>query len=109
MAREFSNGMMDMIAARFKLLAEPTRLHILNALRDGEQTVSALVERTGAGQANVSKHLNLLHRHGMVDRRKEGLHVYYTISDEGVFDLCEMMCASLEADLEERRKVLGAS
>jgi len=107
MAREFSNELMDMIASRFKLLAEPTRLHILNALREGERTVSELVEVTGAGQANVSKHLNLLHRNGMVERRKDGLHVFYRIADEGVFELCEMMCASLEADLEERRKVLG--
>ncbi len=107
MAREFSDELMDMIAGRFKLLAEPTRLRILNALREGERTVSELVEVTGAGQANVSKHLNLLHRNGMVERRKDGLHVFYRIVDEGVFELCEMMCASLEADLEERRKVLG--
>jgi DNA-binding transcriptional ArsR family regulator len=108
MARDFTNEMMDLIAGRFKLLAEPTRLYILNALRDGERTVTALVEATGAGQANVSKHLNLLHRNGMVDRRKDGLHVYYSIADPGVFELCELMCSSLEAELEERRRVFSA-
>lgn len=109
MTRDFSPRMLDMIAGRFKLLAEPTRLHILNALRGAELTVTELVEQTGAGQANVSKHLNLLHRNGMVDRRKAGLHVYYRISDPGVFELCELMCSSLEADLEERRKALGVT
>ena len=55
---------------------------------------------TGAGQANVSKHLGLLHRHGFVDRRKHGLNVYYRISDPKVFELCELVCASIDAEME---------
>lgn len=107
MPREYSDEMIEMLAARFKALAEPMRLRLLNVLRHGEKTVGELVEATGAGQANVSKHLGLLYRQGMVARRKEGLNVYYRIADPGIFELCERVCDSLEAELEGRRRALG--
>lgn len=106
MAREYTPQLMDLIAGKFKILAEPMRLRILSALRTGEKTVTELVDETGAGQANVSKHLGLLHRHRMVDRRKEGLNVYYSITDEGIFRLCDLVCGSLEREVEERRRAL---
>lgn len=95
-----------LVAERFRVLAEPARLHIMNALRDGERTVSELVERTGLGMANVSKHLQLLHASGFVARRKDGLHVYYSLADEDVFRLCDLMCGRLEAEVAARRRVL---
>lgn len=97
-----------LIAERFKALGEPARLEILNTLRDGELTVSELVEETGLGQANVSKHLQLLHGVGFVTRRKEGLYVYYGLADRDVFRLCDLMCGRLEAESSARRKVLAA-
>ena len=97
----------DLIAERFRALAEPARLHIMNALRDGEQTVGELVEATGLGTANVSKHLQLLHATGFVARRKEGLYVYYGLAGDDVFRLCDIMCGRLEAEIETRRKVLA--
>lgn len=106
-SRSFSDEALDLIAQRFKVLAEPMRLRILNVLREGEKTVSELVEETAAGQANVSKHLGLLHRYGMVGRRKEGLNVYYRITDPGIFQLCDLVCTSMEAELEAQRGVLG--
>lgn len=90
-----------MIADRFKVLAEPLRLRLLNAMRGGERTVTQLVEETGAGQANVSRHLALLHRTRLVARRKEGLHVYYRIADPSIFEMCELVCGSLESDLQD--------
>lgn len=107
MQRSFSPEMLDQVAERFKVLAEPLRLELLNALRGGERTVSELVAATGAGQANVSRHLGLLHRNGLVGRRKAGLNVYYSIADPGVFELCELVCGSLEQDLEVRLRRLG--
>lgn len=107
MAREYTDETIEMLAARFKALAEPMRLRLLNVLRRGEKMVGELVEATGAGQANVSKHLGLLYRQGVVARRKEGLNVYYRIADEGIFELCELVCDSLEAQLDERRRALG--
>jgi len=107
MARKYSIEALDLIAERFKALSEPMRLRILNALRSGEKTVTELVEETGSGQANVSKHLGILHRYGMVDRRKEGLNVYYRISDPVIFKLCDLVCGSIEAELDARLEILG--
>lgn len=105
--RDFSDATLDAIAGRFKVLSEPTRLRILDALRDGEKTVTELVEELGLGQANVSRHLALLRRHDMVARRKDGTRRPYRIADPGVFELCDLVCGRIEEDLEERRRTLG--
>jgi DNA-binding transcriptional ArsR family regulator len=86
---------LELIAARFRVLAEPMRLKILHTLGCNEITVSELVEATGAGQANVSKHLAVLADARLVARRKEGLNVYYRVADQTVFDLCDAVCSSL--------------
>ena len=95
------------MAERFRALAEPARLHIMNELRDGERTVGELVDATGLGTANVSKHLQLLHAAGFVTRRKEGLYVWYGLAGDDVFTLCDIMCGRLEAEARSRRKVLA--
>jgi len=95
------------VAERFKVLGEPTRLQILQLLRRGELTVTELVETTGLKQANVSKHLQLLLAHGLVLRRKEGLHAWYRLASQDVFTLCDIMCGSLQRDLAARRNVLA--
>ena len=96
-----------LVAERFKALGEPARLQILDALRRRELTVSEIIEATGLGQANVSKHLQLLHSLGFVARRKDGLYVYYSIGDKDVFQLCDIMCGRLEAEKKARRKLLA--
>ena len=106
MVRDYTPQLLELIAGRFKILAEPMRLRILSALRSGEKTVTELVDETGAGQANVSKHLGLLHRNRLVERRKDGLNVFYSITDEGIFRLCDLVCGSLEREVEERRQAL---
>lgn len=108
MAR-FTEEMLGGISARFKALAEPMRLRILDALRRRELTVGELVETVGANQANVSKHLAVLFREGFVDRRKDGLHVYYRIADPVVFTLCEVVCGTLaDRAAEQARALRGA-
>ena len=99
--------LMEIIAERFKALGEPARLRLLNALRSGERTVSELMEDTGLSQANVSKHLQLLHSLGFVTRRKEGLYVHYALADQDVFALCDLMCGRLQAEVEARREIIG--
>ena len=89
----------ELIARRFRMLAEPTRIKLLDRLREGEANVNELSEGLGASQQNVSKHLAMLADVGMLARRKEGNHVYYRIADEGVFALCEQVCGSLQAQL----------
>ena len=98
--------LMELIAERFKVLAEPARLHILNALKDSEKTVTELMQETGLGQANASKHLQLLHGLGFVDRRKEGLFVFYRLADDTVFQLCDLVCGKLGEEARLRRKLL---
>ena len=99
--------MITLVARRFAALAEPARLHIMQALRGGERTVGDLVEVTGLVTANVSKHLQLLHGTGFVTRRKEGLYVYYGLAGEDVFTLCDIMCGRLQAETKSRQKVLA--
>lgn len=92
--------LLDLIAERFRALAKPARLRIVDALREGEKTVSEVMEATGFGQANVSKHLQMLHAFGFVERRKEGLFVHYRLADECVFQLCDIVCGRPEADAD---------
>jgi DNA-binding transcriptional ArsR family regulator len=105
--RSLSAELLDLVAQRFKALAEPARLQILDRLRHGEMTVGELVDATGLGQANVSKHLGILLGHGFVARRKEGLYVYYALADARVFRLCDLMCARIESELTARQKALA--
>jgi DNA-binding transcriptional ArsR family regulator len=103
---ELTRELVGLVSERFRALGEPARLEILQALRGGERTVSELVEATGLGQANASKHLQLLHGLGFIVRRKEGQYVYYRLADEQVFRLCEIMCGRLEAEAAERQTLL---
>lgn len=103
--RNLSEVALEKVAERFKVLSEPMRLKLLYALMDGEKSVSELVQETGGMQANVSKHLGLLLDDGMVGRRKQGLNSYYRITDESIFELCDLVCGSihdrLAAELED--------
>lgn len=108
MERSYSDHALELVAARFKVFSEPTRLRILDVLRSGEQSVGTLVEAVGTSQANVSKHLGILHRHHMVARRKEGAHSYYRIDDEAIFEVCDLVCDAIAAELDSRREALEA-
>ena len=103
-----SAEVLGLVAERFKALAEPARLRLLASLRGGERSVTSLVEETGLGQANVSKHLRLLHAFRFVTRRKEGLNVYYALADESVFTLCDMMCGRIERELAAQHGLFAA-
>ena len=89
----------ELIARRFRAIAEPMRVRVLDLLRDGEASVNELAAQLGASQQNVSKHLAVLADVGIVGRRKDGNHVYYRIVDEGVLGLCEQVCGSVQAQL----------
>lgn len=99
--------LLELLADRFKAIAEPARLSILNYLRSGEMSVGDLVGRTGLGQANVSKHLQVLNTVGFVRRRKEGLFVYYALAGTSVFRLCDIMCSRIEAQAKARAKIIA--
>lgn len=100
--RPLSEEGLRLVARQFQVLSEPARLKLLAVLEEGEQNVTALVQLTGLSQANISKHLGILHDVGMVDRRKEGLSTFYFISDPKISELCDLMCSKLEKEFHKK-------
>lgn len=98
--------LIELIAQRFRCLAEPMRIALLDRLRDGEATVAELQEGTGASQQNVSKHLGVLLGAGMVTRTKRGTSSVFAIADEAVFELCELVCGGLRRQVAELDLIL---
>lgn len=96
---------MVLIARRFAVLAEPMRLRLLHALMAGEKHVNGLAEEAGGTQANVSRHLQTLAEACLVSRRKDGLQVFYAIADDSIFDLCNLVCGSLESQHKEKTQL----
>ena len=96
-----ADPLVDVIAQRFRVLAEPMRIKLLDQLREGDATVGELQAALGASQQNVSKHLGILHNAGMVTRTKDGNHARYSIADQGVFALCEQVCGDVRRQVDE--------
>jgi DNA-binding transcriptional ArsR family regulator len=90
------------VARYFALLSEPTRLKILHAICQSEQSVSAIVAATGATQTTVSRHLALLHQAGVVSRRRERSNVCYRVTDPMFVDICRNVCVQIAARIDER-------
>ena len=91
---------LERLAERLKALAEPSRLQILHVLDRGERCVHEMVDEMGCSQANVSKHLTVLRRAGLVRRRKVGTTVYYALQDDAVLAVCNLMCGSMTRQAE---------
>jgi DNA-binding transcriptional ArsR family regulator len=99
---------LELVAARFRVMAEPVRLRILQALEArGELSIGELTEALELSQPNVSKHVKILIDSGLVTRRQEGNTVYCSIQDESVFELCDVVCSSLQERLSAQSAVLG--
>jgi DNA-binding transcriptional ArsR family regulator len=98
--------LVEVIAERFRVLGEPMRIRLLDALREAPASVQELQVAIDASQQNVSKHLGVLLRSGLVSRRKEGNFSLYAIADEGVFELCEQVCGGLRRQLDELDSLL---
>lgn len=88
------------VARYFSLLADPTRLKILHAICQSEQSVSGIVQSTGASQTNVSRHLGLLHQAGVVARRKDGNTVYYEVADPEFVAICRTVCVQIAGRID---------
>jgi DNA-binding transcriptional ArsR family regulator len=99
---------LELVAARFRALSDPTRLRILNTLMQGEGSVQDLVDATGLEQPNVSRHLGILRREGIVSRRAEGNRAVYDVSDPTIIRLCEIVCGGVAEHLSEGLEALPA-
>ena len=92
---QISEEILERIANRLKAMGNAFRLSILQALHEGELSVTEILARVGGSQANVSKHLNVLRSADLVTSRREGVSVYYRISDDTVYAICQTVCDSL--------------
>lgn len=88
------------VAAYFQALSEPTRLQILNLLRQRERSVGDLAQLCGYSSANVSRHLTLLTQHGLVQRESRGNSAIYSIADPSVYALCDLVCGNISRQLD---------
>ncbi|MES3014178.1 MAG: metalloregulator ArsR/SmtB family transcription factor [Pseudomonadota bacterium] len=103
------NDVFDSVARYFALLSEPTRLRIMHSICQQEKSVNQIVDEIGASQTNVSRHLGLMHRAGVLGRRKDGNQVLYRVTDAAFTELCRTVCvrvaAELDGDKSLKRKV----
>lgn len=92
---KLSYEQLERVAELFRAFAETSRLAVLQELKSGPKTVSEIVAELPTSQANVSKQLKILHAAGLLDRRKNGTRVIYSINDAMAFELCEIVCDKL--------------
>lgn len=107
MPHPLPDSIVEVIAERFRVLGEPMRIRIIDRLRDGEATIGDLADALGTSQQNVSKHVGILARAGLVSREKDGNSVRCRIADETVLELCEQVCGGLQRQLAELQTLLG--
>ena len=93
------DALVELVAERFRVIGEPTRIRILEKLRAGEASVQELADALGLSQQNVSKHLTVLARVGIVGRRRLGTFAYYRITDESVLAMCEQVCGAVQRNV----------
>jgi DNA-binding transcriptional ArsR family regulator len=100
-ARSWSESVVELVTRRLALLADPTRVHLLTLLEQGETTVQALADKMPSTPQNISRHLCILHRAGIVARRREGSSVYYSLVDYSACRLLDQALASISGQIDE--------
>jgi len=93
----------EAVASYFSVLSEPMRLRILHAICKQEQSVSQIVKEAGATQTNISRHLGIMHRAGVVSKRKDGNLVYYRISNPAMMEICRAVCVEIISRIDENK------
>ncbi|SKB13056.1 putative transcriptional regulator ArsR family [Planktothrix sp. PCC 11201] len=103
---QLSPAALALMADFFKVLSEVSRLQIICCLKSGAKNVTQIIEATGLGQANVSKHLKLLAQAGIVTRTQQGVSVYYEIANPLLFEVCDLVCESLVVQMQQQNQQL---
>ena len=103
-AKEMTPATIQAVARYFLVLADPTRLTILNELRQSERNVGELAQLCGYTAANISRHLSLLAQQGVVSRTSQGNSVYYRIADAAVYELCDVVCGNIATHLQKQQE-----
>ncbi|MBX3587225.1 MAG: winged helix-turn-helix transcriptional regulator [Ramlibacter sp.] len=96
-----SGRVFELAAELFGVLSTPMRLRILSALCDGERSVTQLLEKIDTTQPNLSQHLNVLYRSGVLAKRKEGTQVIYRVQSEKAVTLCRAVCTQIAIEVDE--------
>jgi len=104
---ELSPAAIALVAARFKVMGEPFRLRLIQALDRVEKSISQLAAELEASQPSVSKHIRILHDSGLIARRQEGNTVYCSIADSTVYELCDVVCSSLRERIAQQTQSLS--
>lgn len=90
------------LADALKSLAQPTRMKIIDFLRDGERCVCEIFPAIDEEQSNTSRHLNQMQTHGILSRRKEGVKIYYAVKHPEVFEIIDLAAAIVRREVEVR-------
>ena len=98
----------EIAAELFSVLSTPIRLQILGALCDGELSVSQILEKVETTQPNLSQHLAILYRHGIIAKRKDGTQVIYSVQSEKAVELCRSVVTQVAIELEDPQGALAA-
>ena len=90
----------DKAADLFAVMSTPIRLRIISALCQGEKNVGQLLENIGVAQPNMSQHLNILFRSGVLGKRRQGAQVFYRITDDTAAKACQAVCTQVAIGLD---------
>ena len=98
----------DLHADVCKVFSNAKRLEILNTLRDKEMTASELIEKIGLSKANLSQHMSVLKSKGVILARREGVNIYYRISNSKIIQACDLMREVLLEQFQEKGKIVAS-
>jgi DNA-binding transcriptional ArsR family regulator len=107
MSEKFREELIPKVAERLKALADETRLRLLLRLRRGEANVTELSNELGIAQASISKHLSTLRQVGLIQVRREGVQAIYSVRDDKVFDMCEIVCDGVVRHLRQEHAAVA--
>ena len=91
-AIEKTDAMFESAADLFRVMSAPLRLKIINCLCSGEKNVSYLLTQVNTTQPNMSQHLNTLYKAGILDKRRDGVQIFYSIRDQRIVSICNAVC-----------------
>ena len=95
---EETDEVFEKAAEMFAVLSTPIRLRIISELCQGERNVGQLLDQIGVSQPNMSQHLNIMYRSGILGKRRQGAQMFYRIADEKAVVVCRAMCTQVATD-----------
>jgi len=98
---------LELKAEILKALAQPTRLKILECLKNGERCICEIVPAINGEQSNISRHISMMQKSHLVTTRKEGVRVMVRVRDSKIFEILDKVSAMLKNQMKEQEKLLA--